>query len=181
MLKASKIFLGVMALLFTFSVAAADKTPNERLLHAAKQLQRSHIKKLKKRGRLVIIDYSLPVYKKRLWVINSKTNEIIFHSRVGHAWRSGIIYATDFSNVSKSNKSSIGSFVTLNTYKGKFGYSLNIKGLDKGVNNLAYRRRIIFHKMTNKPWSLGCFTVPQKKVKKLINLIKGGTFIYVAS
>ena len=67
------------------------------------------------------------------------------------------------------------------TYKGKFGYSLNIKGLDKGVNNLAYGRRIIFHKMTNKPWSLGCFTVPQKKAKKLINLIKGGTLIYVAS
>tara|TARA_R100000951_G_C2604179_1_gene169111 strand:+ start:46 stop:591 length:546 start_codon:yes stop_codon:yes gene_type:complete len=168
-------------LLITFSVAGTNTTPNKKLLLTAKQLQRNHFKKLKNGDRLVIIDYSLPVFKKRLWVINTKTDEIIFYSRVGHAWRSGIIYATNFSNVPKSNKSSIGSFVTTNTYKGKFGYSLNIKGLDKGVNNFADRRRIIFHKMTNKPWSLGCFTVPQKSTKKLINLIKSGTFVYVSS
>lgn len=177
-MKKTKMILGIIVLLFG---CGASQTPNEKLLQAAKQLQHNHVKKLKNKNKLVIIDYSLPVFKKRLWVINPKTNKVIFHSRVGHAGMSGIIYATNFSNVPKSYKSSIGSFMTLNTYRGKFGYSLNIKGLDKGINNNAYKRRIIFHKMTNKPWSLGCFTVPQKNTKKLINLIKGGTFVYVAS
>lgn len=173
-----KIFIGLVICLCS---CGANQTPDNKLIKTAKHMQRKHIKKLKIKDRLVIIDYSLPVFKKRLWVINPRTNKILFHSHVGHAGSSGIIYATNFSNVPHSNKSSVGSFLTLHTYNGKFGYSLNVKGLERGVNNNAHRRRIIFHKMNNKPWSLGCFTIPQKDVRKLINMIKGRTFVYVGS
>ena len=172
-----KVVFGVAICLVSCGAAQA---PNKNLIQTAKHLQHKHFKKIKNKNKLVIIDYSLPVFKKRLWVINPKTNKILFHSRVGHAGWSGIVYATDFSNVPGSNKSSIGSFITLSTHHGKFGYSLNVKGLDRGINNNAYRRRIIFHKMNNKPWSLGCFTIPQKEAKNLINMIKGGVFVYVS-
>jgi len=181
MKKAILAILGVSVFLYALSATALSEPPNKNLLQVAKRLHHSHVKKLKNKNKLVIIDYSLPIYKKRLWVFDLATNKVVFHSHVGHAGLSGIIYATNFSNTPKSDKTSVGSFVTLNTYRGKFGYSLNIKGLDRNINNNAHQRRIIFHKMTNGPWSRGCFTIPQENTKELIDLIKDGVFVYVGS
>ena len=128
---------------------------------------------------VVMIDYSKPITAQRLYVINTKESRIAIFSVVSHAFNSGVYYATDFSNVEETKKSSLGAYVTENTYYGIYGYSLVLKGLEK-TNSNAKKRNIVFHstkKMSTK-WSWGCFAVPEKNNRKIIDLIKGGCLVY---
>lgn len=128
--------------------------------------------------RFVLIDYSLPSTKKRLWVIDN--DSIILHTYVSHGMNSGFRYATDFSNTPKTNKSCIGKFKTLNSYHGKHGLSMRIQGLD-ATNNNAYSRNIVFHSADYVEYtflikhgylgrSLGCFVTPKRDNEKIIKL-----------
>ncbi len=129
---------------------------------------------------VVMIDYSKSIFAERLYVVNVKTLNIELTSNVSHAWNSGSIYATKFSNQVGSLKSSLGAYVTENTYYGNFGYSLVLSGLDK-TNSNAKKRKIIFHstKRMKTKWSWGCFALPEKNSRKIIDMIKGGTLVYV--
>lgn len=135
--------------------------------------------KVKNDRYVVIIDYSKSIIEERLYVVNTKTAQIEFTSIVSHAWNSGSLYATNFSNEEGTLKSSLGAYVTESTYFGKFGYSLVLKGLDN-TNSNAKQRKIIFHsakKMSTK-WSWGCFALPEKHTRKIIDMIKGGCLVY---
>jgi hypothetical protein len=128
---------------------------------------------------VVMVDYSKSIEEKRLYIVNTKTSKIEMTSIVSHGKNSGKEYATDFSNVLESNKSSLGAYLTENTYYGHFGYSLNLKGLDKSNSN-AKKRKIIFHssKIMQTKWSFGCFSLPEKNTRKIIDMIKGGCLVY---
>ena len=128
---------------------------------------------------VVMVDYSKSIDAERLYVVNAKTHKIELTSIVSHGVNSGKEYAVNFSNVKDSNKSSLGAYLTENTYYGFFGYSLHLKGLDK-TNSLAKERKIIFHstKKMHTKWSLGCFSVPEKNTRKIIDMIKGGCLVY---
>jgi len=144
----------------------------------AKELQKKHNPSNK--NYVVFIDYSKPISEKRLYVIDMNTSKTILTTEVAHGINSGKEYATDFSNKDKSLKSSLGVYITQETYYGKFGYSLRVNGLEK-TNSNARQRKIIFHsnkKMKTK-WSFGCFSTNEKINKKLINLIKNGCLVYV--
>ncbi len=105
---------------------------------------------------VVMIDYSKSIDEERLYVVNIKTAKIEITSIVSHGKNSGKEYATDFSNVKDSYKSSLGAYLTEDTYYGRFGYSLRLKGLDK-TNSLAKERLIVFHssKIMQTKWSWG--------------------------
>jgi hypothetical protein len=45
----------------------------------------------------------------------------------------------------ESHQSSLGLFRTEDTYVGKNGYSLRLRGLDAGFNDRAYERAIVMH------------------------------------
>lgn len=128
---------------------------------------------------VVMVDYSKSIVSERLYLVNTKTHKIEMTSIVSHAWNSGFMYATNFSNQEGTLKSSLGAYVTDNTYYGNYGYSLVLKGLDK-TNSNAKKRKIIFHstkKMKTK-WSWGCFALPEKNTRKIIDMIKGGCLVY---
>ena len=130
---------------------------------------------------VVLIDYSKSIFSKRLFVVDVKSKKVILISTVSHAFKSGLQYATKFSDKEGTLMSCIGAFETKSTYYGQFGYSLILKGLDKGINSNAEQRKIIFHstkKMKTK-WSWGCFATPEETNKNLINLIKNGCLVYV--
>jgi len=130
---------------------------------------------------VAVIDYKKGIFSERLYVINVKTNETVIKSKVSHAWNSGSIYATNFSNVPGSEKSCYGTFITRGTAYGKFGYSMIIDGLDPGINDKAKSRSIIFHpsdKMKT-PWSSGCFATPEATNRKIIDRIKNGCLVIV--
>jgi hypothetical protein len=132
---------------------------------------------------IILVDYTKSMLSPRLWVYDTKSDEIIQSSRVSHAWSSGILYASNFSNQAGSEKSSYGSFITGGEYSGRFGKSMRIVGLEQHNNN-AMSRAIVFH--TKQPfwlfttgWSLGCLMTSSSVNDEIINLTKEGTFIYV--
>lgn len=94
---------------------------------------------------LTVIDYSRPSTEKRLWVFDLRTRELLFEELVAHGRGSGDNLATSFSNEDESHQSSLGLFRTEDTYVGKNGYSLRLRGLDAGFNDRAYDRAIVMH------------------------------------
>ena len=129
---------------------------------------------------VVIIDYSKPIDDVRLFVVDMNSSTIVLRSTVAHAFNSGFRYATDFSNQMDTKKSSIGAYQTMGTYFGGFGYSMVLKGLESSNNN-SERRHIIFHssRLMRTMWSWGCFATPEETNKKIIDLVKNGSLVYV--
>ena len=139
--------------------------------------------------RLTVIDYSLPSTTKRLWVIDLHTGRVLFHELVAHGKSSGDNLTTRFSNTVDSLQSSLGLFVTDDTYVGQNGYSLRLDGLDPGLNDHARARAIVVH---GAPYvseatartlgrlgrSWGCPAVSTAVARQLIDAIKGGTAVF---
>ncbi len=96
-------------------------------------------------ARLAVIDYSRPSSSKRLWVFDLANNRLLFNELVAHGQGSGDNYATRFSNRDDSHETSLGLYVTAETYMGNNGYSLRLDGKDRGFNDNARSRAIVMH------------------------------------
>jgi hypothetical protein len=94
---------------------------------------------------LTVIDYSKPSTEKRLWVFDLQSRELLYEELVAHGQGSGDNLANRFSNEPETHASSIGLFLTEDTYVGKNGYSLRLRGLDEGFNHRARERAIVMH------------------------------------
>lgn len=138
---------------------------------------------------LTIIDYSLPSTEPRLWVLDLAKGEVLYHELVAHGAGTGELYATRFSNVKDSRQTSLGLFRTGGTYMGGNGYSLKLQGLDKGFNDRAEERHIVMHGAwyvsaeharnqgrLGRSW--GCPAVSEAVAREIIDLIKGGSFVF---
>ncbi len=137
-----------------------------------------------------IVDFTLSSAKKRLFVIDTKNYKVLFNTYVAHGRNSGEEYATQFSNNPQSNESSLGFYVTGNTYKGEHGFSLRLQGEEDGINDNAFRRNIVMHcanyvsenVIKSKGYigrSLGCPALPQKIYKSVISKIKNGSCLFL--
>jgi hypothetical protein len=100
---------------------------------------------LSKEGIISIIDFRKSCNENRFYVIDLARHKVIYHTLVAHGRHSGNIYARHFSNKRGSLKSSIGFFVTGDTYDGEHGYSLYLDGMDAGFNDNARARGIVIH------------------------------------
>ncbi len=138
---------------------------------------------------LTIIDYSKASSEPRLWVFDLETSKLLLEELVAHGRGSGELHATDFSNTPQSYQSSIGVFITEDTYQGRNGYSLRLEGLEQGVNHLAKERAIVIHgaSYVNPDFvartgrlgrSHGCPAVSAAVNKEFINTIKGGSLVF---
>ncbi len=74
-----------------------------------------------------IVDFSLPSSRKRLFVIDLKNFKVLFNTYVAHGRNSGKEFANQFSNDPESFKSSLGFYITKDTYSGAHGFSLHLK------------------------------------------------------
>lgn len=139
---------------------------------------------------ITIIDFSLSSTTKRLWVIDLTTNTVLLHSLVSHGINSGLEYANSFSNRENSFKSSLGLYVTGESYMGKHGLSLRLDGMEHGLNDKARDRGVVVHgaKYANPNIlnsqhylgrSQGCPAIPEKLSTKLINIIKDKSCLYI--
>ncbi|MBS7787330.1 murein L,D-transpeptidase catalytic domain family protein [Flavobacterium sp. CYK-55] len=139
---------------------------------------------------LTLVDFSLSSNAKRLWIINMNTYEVIMNTYVAHGKNTGEEYAQSFSNADSSNKSSLGFYITGETYMGKHGLSLKLDGQEKGVNDNARRRGIVMHAAdyvsetfikTNKRLgrSQGCPAVPVELSAEIIDLIKDKSCLFI--
>lgn len=141
---------------------------------------------------LSIVDLSQPSTKKRLYIVDLFNKKILFNTYVSHGQKSGDLVATSFSNANSSFQTSLGFYKTLDTYMGKHGLSLQLKGLEKGFNDNVYNRNIVLHgadyvceafirKTGRLGRSQGCPAVPYAESKKIIQAVKGGTCLFVYS
>ncbi len=146
--------------------------------------------KLSKDSILAIVDFSRSSKVKRLFVLDLKSQSLIFHSLVSHGRNSGEEFAQYFSNLPNSHKSSLGFYITKSTYNGNNGYSLKLEGVEKGFNDLAEKRAIVVHgapyaedpfvcRNTYLGRSFGCPAVPMSIHKKIIESIKGGNCLFI--
>lgn len=141
---------------------------------------------------ITLIDFTKPSTEERLYVLDLRHKKLLFSSVVAHGKNSGGNYATSFSNKVGSFQSSLGFFLTENTYQGKNGYSLILNGLEKGINDRAKERAIVIHgadyanpsviaSAGRLGRSFGCPALPQALCKPIINTIKNGTLLYIYS
>jgi hypothetical protein len=138
---------------------------------------------------LTVIDYSKPSTEPRMWVFDLKRKRLIFEELVAHGKGSGGNVPTRFSNTLGSRQSSLGLFVTAETYQGQHGYSLRLQGLEPGINDLAYERNIVFHaadyvseefgrRYGRLGLSWGCPALRPRIAPRVIDLIKGGSLVF---
>ena len=138
---------------------------------------------------LTLIDYSRPSVEPRLWVYDLSSGEMLFKELVAHGRDTGENLATHFSDRMNSHQSSLGMFVTGDTYVGSNGYSLRLDGLEPGFNARARERAIVMHGAAyvseafaeargrlGRSW--GCPALREAVARKVIDLVKGGSLLF---
>jgi len=138
---------------------------------------------------LTVIDYSKPSIEERFWVFDLHDGRLLFKELVAHGRNTGDNMATRFSDVSNSRQSSIGLFVTADTYVGSNGYSLRLDGLERGYNANARARAIVMHgaPYVNEAMaasqgrlgrSWGCPALRQAVARQVIDAIRSGGVVF---
>ena len=143
---------------------------------------------------LTICDFGQSSSQKRMYVIDLSARKLLSRNYVAHGANSGNEFCNSFSNTPESHKSSLGFYVTRNTYIGENGLSLRLAGFDRGFNTLASQRNIVIHgasyvsdRILEKYGILGttygCPAIPQELSRELIPVLTGGScfFIYYPS
>lgn len=157
---------------------------------ALKGYEKLENKNLVKNKLLTVIDFGLSSKKKRMWIMDMENKEVLYHTYVTHGKNTGGEFATKFSNTVNSLQSSLGFYVTAETYYGKNGLSLFIDGMEKGFNSNARKRYVVIHgsdyaepgvinRLGRLGRSYGCPAVPNTIAKDLIHLIKGESVVFI--
>jgi hypothetical protein len=139
---------------------------------------------------LTICDLSQSSRQKRFYLIDLANEKLLLHTYVAHGRNSGREYASRFSNRPSSLQSSLGFFITAQTYYGEHGLSLKIHGLEAGINDKAIDRRIVIHgadyaepscinKLGFLGRSYGCPALPRQQSRFIINTIKNGSCLFI--
>ena len=172
-----------------FSLAARNDAFN-----AANDYLHNNRVRLKRSDYMAIINMGEPSYRQRLYVYDRNGHIYIGAYCVAHGSGSSnpkdFAYATSFSNVNNSHKSSLGAMMTGDIYVGKHGKSLRLVGLEKGINDNVAKRSIVIHPAdyvdddfildsgrAGQSW--GCPAISNNDAKVLIPLLAGGCYVYI--
>lgn len=134
---------------------------------------------------LTVADFSQSSRSKRLFILDVADHKVLMQTYVAHGRNSGGEYANSFSNRMDSHMSSLGFYITKNTYKGQHGLSLKLSGLENGINDNAEARAIVVHganyigsdALKGRSW--GCPAVASNLSKKVIQTIKDGSILFI--
>ncbi|MFO7621425.1 MAG: murein L,D-transpeptidase catalytic domain family protein [Bacteroidales bacterium] len=143
-----------------------------------------------KNNLLTIVDFSLSSNMERMWIVDMNKIKVVHHSLVAHGRNSGDEFATSFSNRPSSNQSSLGFYLTDETYYGGHGMSLYLDGVEPGVNDKARERAIVMHgagyvsrdfirRNGRLGRSFGCPSIPMENHEEIISMLSGRSCIYI--
>lgn len=142
--------------------------------------------KFKNQKAIGVIDFSQKSINKRFYIVDLKTGLVeqilVSHGKNSDSNHDG--YATKFSNIEGSLMSSLGAYMSAETYQGKHGLSLRLDGLESS-NSLARKRAIVMHSAdyvnsSARPLgrSYGCPAIENGNRDRMISLFKGGALLY---
>ena len=134
-----------------------------------------------------VIDYRVPSSVPRYFLIDtsdmSTETFLVAHGKGSDPDHDGM--ADRFSNIEGSKMTSLGAYVTGQTYYGMHGLSLKLKGLSP-QNDRAEDRLIVIHgadyvrsdrPILGRSW--GCPALERDIAERIIPLIKDGSFLYI--
>lgn len=160
--------------------------PKEPLMKVLNYLQENP-ETVKNQEYVTIIDFSKHSSEKRLYLLDLVGETLqTMHVAHGEGTDPGNTgYATDFSNIVDSHMSSLGMYLTAETYYGQNGYSLRLDGLSE-TNSRARERYIVVHGSnyinpeTNEVGrSWGCPSVSMDLHVEFIDKIKNESILYI--
>lgn len=138
---------------------------------------------------LIVLDFKMKSSLKRFFLIDMKTGEVTpylaAHGQGSDPDHDG--FAKYFSNENDSKMSSLGFYLTAETYNGKHGYSLRLDGLSDS-NSRARERAVVIHPAKyvvegydpiGRSW--GCPALAPEVSEGVINKIKNGTLIFATN
>lgn len=139
---------------------------------------------------LSIVDFNKSSRTKRFWIVDLDQKKLLFNTHVAHGQGSGDDLPTHFSNKANSHQSSLGFYITSNTYIGKHGLSLKLDGKDENFNTNARNRAVVIHgaeyvsddfiqKHGRLGRSHGCPALPSALTPSIIKTIKNGTCLFI--
>lgn len=145
--------------------------------------------KLGDKKMISIIDFTKKSSLKRFYTIDLEELAVKFFTYVSHGKNSGEDEVKSFSNIVHSNQSSLGFYVTGETYVGSKGYSLKLDGMEKGYNDRIRERAVVIHnaEYVSEAWikkygrlgrSQGCPALPVELGKKIIDVVKEKTMVF---
>lgn len=147
--------------------------------------------KVKNMRYMGIVDFTKPSYQQRFYVYDLNKHQAIYDTLVAQGKRTGYgAYAKHFSNVSGSNMSSLGTFVTTGAhYASLHGRAIHVEGLQAGLNSNAGPRAVEIHSAwyVNPTYaaqhhrvgnSLGCFAVSKPALRVISRDIGDGSVVY---
>ena len=171
---------------------AVERTVNPRLVAAARASFDKHRSQIRHPDVVGIVDFSKVSAEPRYYLLDTNSGRItehhVSHGRGSDPAHSG--WAQHFSNRHGSNASSEGGYVTSETYHGKYGLSMRVRGLDWSNSN-AHARAIVIHPA----WyaepahlathgllgrSEGCFAMSRSSLSETLNRLSPGHFLYAA-
>ena len=186
-------FKGIVAALFsavfglTTWAEPADELLGSALLQEALAAKADAVSEISNDRYVSVIDYRAPSNVPRFFLIDTADMSaevfLVAHGRGSDPDHNGM--ADRFSNIEGSKMTSLGAYVTGNTYYGAHGLSLKLKGLSP-QNSRAEERLIVIHGadyvsadrvVLGRSW--GCPALARDDAERIIPLIKGGSFLYV--
>lgn len=139
---------------------------------------------LKNQEYIVVIDYKQHKSKERFYLIDMQSgqveNYLVAHGKGSDPNSTG--YATKFSNTDMSLMTSLGFYITAETYYGSNGFSLKMDGKSP-TNSNARARAIVIHgadyvNQSSVGRSWGCPALEMRYFEDVIEKIKGGALVY---
>lgn len=194
LLKGSLIAGALLALPARLFASVAPGTPRDRILFeiAKRELARAG-NAIWKHDIVGIADFGLHSAKPRFHFVNLDRNEVqsyhVSHGMGSDPQHDG--WLKQFSNTEGSNATSRGAYVTWEWYKGRYGTSVRLGGLDQS-NEAALRRYIVMHRADYAEpdhlakWgrlgrSNGCFAMGEEQFRIALMHLSGGRLLFADS
>jgi len=137
-----------------------------------------------------VVDFAAASHEPRFHVVHLPSGQVeshmVAHGRGSDPDHSGFLER--FSNDFGSHASSSGAYVTAETYDGKYGLSMKVKGLDWSNNNAESRAIVIHNAWYAEPEMIsahgklgrseGCFAFSRASQWNVMHRLGGGRMIY---
>ncbi|MFA5161697.1 MAG: murein L,D-transpeptidase catalytic domain family protein [Elusimicrobiales bacterium] len=159
---------------------------SRRLLEPALLFYHANLNRLSNPDYLTVVDFSKHSSEARLYMVDMDLGSVkalhVAHGSGSDPGNTG--YAKYFSNTPDSNMSSLGFYLTAETYSGKHGYSLRLDGLS-ATNSNVRGRAVVVHgasyvqeRSVRPGRSWGCFAVSESVSDFVVKKLAWGSLIY---